>query len=54
MHQELEARKRVPRRQAEDRAAFREAVREYERATLKILGAVRGDVGEISQGKGAA
>jgi hypothetical protein len=39
---------------AEDRAGFREAVREYERATLEALEMVRGDAGEASSGKGAA
>jgi hypothetical protein len=39
---------------AEDRVAFREAVREYERATLEALETARADAGEASSGKGAA
>jgi hypothetical protein len=39
---------------AEDRAAFREAVREYERATLEAFETVREDAGEASCDKGAA
>jgi hypothetical protein len=38
----------------EDRAAFREAVREYERATQEALGRVQGDADEASSSKGAA
>jgi hypothetical protein len=39
---------------AEDRVAFREAVREYERATLEAFGKVQGDAGKPSSSKGAA
>ena len=39
---------------AKNRATFREAVREYERATLNAFETVRKDAGEASSRKGAA
>jgi hypothetical protein len=39
---------------AENRATFREAVREYERATVNAFETVREDAEEASSGKGAA
>jgi hypothetical protein len=39
---------------AKNGVMFREAVREYERATLKAFGKVQKDAGEASSDKGAA